>query len=305
VEIAASPVRNKHFSWDLSFTFSYNKGVVVDLPDNGVAKNRIGGNEVYDPGSKEYIRVGGFAEGESFGQRYAYKMTGVYATDAEAANAPSDVDAKGRKKSGGDAIWADVDGNGKIDYRDMVYMGNMRPDKQGALVNTFRYKGLSFRFVVDYAMGHVIDNGFLARSLGSARNNNMTLTQVLGNDIWKEQGDAGKKYPRYTVQSDADYNFRNYLRNANNIGNSGYSSNSSLFYSKGDYLAFREISLSYNWQADLLKKAGIQNVELFAGAFNIAYLTAYDGLMPEIYTGADPGLYPRPRAYNFGIKASF
>lgn len=305
VEIAASPVRGKHFSWDLRFTFSYNKGIVVDLPANGVDKNRIGGNEVYDPGNKRYVGVGGFAEGESFGRRYAYKMTGVYATDADAANAPYDVEAKGRKKSGGDAIWKDVDGNGQIDYKDMVYMGNTRPDKQGAFVNTLHYKGLSLRFVVDYAMGHVIDNGFLARSLGSARNNNMTLIQASGNEIWKEQGDAGKKYPRYTVQSDVDYNFRNYLRNSNNIGNSGYSSNNSLFYNKGDYLAFREISLSYNWQADLLKKAGIQNVELFAGAFNIAYLTAYEGLMPEVYTGTDPGLYPRPRAYNFGIKASF
>src|SRR5690606_22493543 len=64
VELGATPVKNKNFSWDVNFTFSYNKGVVAKLPPNGEAKNRVGGNYVYDPGQKKYVKVGGFAEGE-------------------------------------------------------------------------------------------------------------------------------------------------------------------------------------------------------------------------------------------------
>ena len=108
------------------------------------------------------------------------------------------------------------------------------------------------------------------------------------------------------MQSDADYNYRNHLRASNGLGTTGvYATNNSLYYSKGDFLAFREVSLNYRLQADFLKKARIQSLDLFGGVYNIGYLTAYDGLMPEVYTGADEGSYPRPRQFNFGVKAGF
>lgn len=304
VELGSIPISTRDFSWDLNFTFAFNRGTVVKLPENAEDKNRTGGNWVWDEGAQDYVKVGGFAEGERFGQRWAYQMIGVYATDGEAANAPSDVDANGRQKVGGDAIWLDKDGNGIIDNRDMVFMGYIRPDKTGGMVNTFRYKDLTMRFVVDYAIGHVIDNSFRGRTNGSARNNNMTLTDVLSDQIWKQQGDIAT-IPRYTVQSDADYNFRNHLRPAHGLGSSGYTTNNSLYYSKGDFLAFREVSLGYRLRSKFLQRASIQGVELFAGVFNLGYITAYDGMMPEIYDGQDEGEYPRPRQYNFGLTLTF
>lgn len=304
-DLQADLIKSKNFSWNMGFTFAFNRGIVVSLPNNGAPKNRVGGNYVYDPNQKKYIQVGGFAEGEQFGGRWAYKMIGVYPTDSSAANAPYDVAAAGRKKIGGDAIWADLDHNDTIDNRDMVFMGYIRPDIQGGMVNTLTYKNFTLRIVMDYATGFVIDNGFRARTDGSARNNMATLTDVTGNQIWKQQGDVDKKFPRYTVQSDVDYNWHNYLRPSNDIGNSGYASNSSLFYSQGNFLAFREISINYNLHAEALKKAYIQSIDFFAGVFNLGYLTKYNGLMPEVYTGDDPGLYPRSREFNFGLNVNF
>jgi len=305
VELSTTPVKSGSFTWNLDFNFAFNRSTAVELPENSEDKNRSGGNFVYDTESQSYVKVGGIAEGERYGGRWAFNMIGVYATDADAADAPYDVETAGRKKVGGDAIWQDVDGNGRIDNNDMVFMGYIRPDKTGGMVNSFNYKGLSGRFVVDYAIGHVIDNSFRGRSLASARNNNMTLKDVLGNDIWKQQGDIAT-IPRYTVQSDADYNYRNHLRAGNGLGTTSvYSTNNSLYYSKGDFLAFREVSLNYHLQANFLKKAYIQGLDIFGGIYNIGYLTAYDGLMPEVYEGADQGSYPRPRQFNFGVKASF
>src|SRR5699024_10737087 len=103
VELSATPVKTKNFSWDMSFTFAYNKGIVTKLPDNGQDKNRVGGNYVYDPKQKKYVKVGGFAEGERFGQRWAQHLIGVYSTDEDAEDAPYDVNAAGRTKIGGDA----------------------------------------------------------------------------------------------------------------------------------------------------------------------------------------------------------
>src|SRR5699024_4049556 len=208
-------------------------------------------------------------EGERFGQRWAQHLIGVYSTDEDAEDAPYDVNAAGRTKIGGDAIWDDLDKNDTIDYRDMVFMGYIRPNKRGGMVNQLHYKGLTLRFVVDYAVGHVIDNKLRANTNGSARNNNNALTDVLGDDIWKKQGDHAT-IPRYSIQSDYDYNWRNHNRWDNGIGDKD-GSNNSLYYSKGDYMAFREVSLSYYLQTDFLKRAFIQGVEIFAGVYNIGY----------------------------------
>ncbi len=306
VELSATPVTINDFSWNIDFTFSFNRSIVVDLPDNGEDKNRIGGNTVYDPKTKTYKSVGGFAEGERYGGRWAYHLTGVYSTDLDAAGAPYDEEANGRTKKGGDAIWEDVDGNNVIDHQDMVFMGYIRPDKTGGIVNTFRYKSLTVRVVADYAMGHVIDNSFRGRSIGSARNNNMTLTDVLSDDIWKEQGDIAS-IPKYTVQSDADYTYRNHLRKSNNLGSSsGYTTNNSLYYSKGDFLAFREISFNYRFSSKVIEKLHyVSGFEVFGGVYNMGYITQYDGLMPEIYTGNDQGSYPRPLEFTFGAQLTF
>lgn len=305
VELNATAIKTRDFTWDISMNFAYNRSTVVSLPANGQAKNRSGGNLVYDPATGKDVMVGGFAEGERYGGRWAYHMIGVYSTDADAASAPYDVYANGRQKKGGDAIWEDRNKDGKIDNKDMVFMGYIRPDKTGGMANTFQYKGFSLRFLVDYAVGHVIDNGFRAKANGSSRNNNMTLTDVLSDQIWKKPGDHAT-IPRYTVESDFDFGYRNHVRNDNGIGNTiGNSSNNSLYYSKGDFLAFREVSLSYQLRHRLLKKAAIQNMELYAGVYNLGYITAYDGLSPEIYTGADVGQYPRPLEINFGLKLTF
>lgn len=306
VEISATPIRTKNITWEVNMNFAFNAGIVQELPANGELKNRTGGNVVYNKKTKQYERVGGFAEGERYGERWAYHFLGVYATDEEAAGAPFDSEAGGRVKQGGDAIFEDVDGNGILDNRDMMFMGYIRPDKTGGFSSTLSYKQFSLRFVTDFAVGHVIDNSFRGRLLGSARNNNMTLTDVLGDDIWKEQGDIAS-IPRYTVMSDADYRYRNHLRNSNGLGSgSGYTTNNSLYYEKGDFLAFREVSVTYQVPLPtLLKRAHVQGLNIFAGVFNLGYITAYKGLMPEIYTGNDQGSYARPRMYNLGAKLTF
>lgn len=58
IELNATPIQTKDFSWDLSLTFAYNKGIVVDLPDNGEEKNRVGGNFIYDPATGGTKRLG-------------------------------------------------------------------------------------------------------------------------------------------------------------------------------------------------------------------------------------------------------
>lgn len=95
------------------------------------------------------------------------------------------------------------------------------------------------------------------------------------------------------------------MRWDNGLGNTSGGSNNSRYYGKGDYLAFREVSLSYRMKNEFLKKARVQGLEVFGGVYNLGYITKYDGMMPEIFDGADYGTYPRPRQINFGMRATF
>ena len=164
VEINAVPIRRKNFTWDLTFTFAFNRSKVVSLPDNGEEKNRVGGNFIWDPVAGKEVKVGGIAEGERFGGRWAFNYLGTYQTEEEAALAPVDPNAQSRKKHAGDAKFEDVDNNGVLDSRDMVFMGYIRPDKVGGLVNVFTFRGFTARIVLDYAVGHVIDNEWIQGS---------------------------------------------------------------------------------------------------------------------------------------------
>ncbi|MEQ9438708.1 MAG: SusC/RagA family TonB-linked outer membrane protein [Cyclobacteriaceae bacterium] len=317
VELGANVLNKGAFQWDMSFNFSFNRLKVLELPDNENDKNRINGGLVYDPEQGDYVMVGGLAEGERVGGVWAYNMLGVYATDQEAANAPYDTKVSGawlnlpedqQQKVGGDAIWDDRDGNGTIDDRDLVFMGYVSPDKFGGMVNTFTWKGITARFVVDYSLGHVINNSWRARANGNARNRVMTLTDVTSGDMWWEQGDQAK-YPRYNAASDWDNGKRNHVRQVdsyNGVGlDDGYNTDNSLYYSKGDFLAFREVSVLYRLPAQLLERWGLNQITFNAGVYNLGYITAFDGLTPEHYNGYEEGDYPRPLQIQLGCNVSF
>jgi len=317
LEVGGFIVDSPDFSWHSNFTFAYNKSEVTKLPENTRDNNRIGGGFAYDPKMGEEVEVGGFAEGERPGGLWAWKSNGIFATDEEAAASPiKDLMAIGallnEPRHGGDVDWADLNGDNVIDGKDIVFMGYRTPDKIGGFQNTIRYKSFSLRINMDYAMGHIINNGSLARGLGQGRSyNEGAPVEAIGNDIWREQGDVGKKYPRIAF-GDWDVGRRNHLRFLGSLTgysdtglSSSYGVDNSIYYSKGDFLAFREVSLSYNFPVKWCKILNVSNIVLNGGVYNIGYMTAYDGYNPEVYTGYDGGAYPRPRQFTFGAKLTF
>ena len=54
-----------------------------------------------------------------------------------------------------------------------------------------------------------------------------------------------------------------------------------------------------------MKKIKLQSLQVFAAVHNLGYITAYDGMTPEIYNAYDYGIYPRPREFNFGVNIGF
>jgi TonB-linked SusC/RagA family outer membrane protein len=312
IELQAHIIKTKSFNWRANFSFAFNRTKVLQLPDNGRENNRQGGDLVYDPKTQSLKETGGIAEGERPYALYAYNVTGVFATEEEAKawNAskkdnlasPSGITTG---KHAGDFIFDDINNDGVIDSKDQVFMGYRNPDKIGGLQNQFAYKSFSLRFNLDYALGHIISNGALARSLGTGRAfNEGAPEQAIGPDIWKAEGDVNKHYARFSF-ADADFGQRNYLRQATLGNNNSYASDVSRLIEKGDFLAFRELTLGYDLPKTLLHKIRASNMNVFVSVFNLGYLTKYKGINPETYTGFDAVGYPRPRQFSVGTTLRF
>ena len=297
-ELSANILKGSELQWDLALNSSYNINKILKLPENGNENNRVGGFYVFDESIGDYAWKGGLQEGIRPGELYGYKQLGVYATDEEAAAGPRDELVAGADKSkvGGDVDWADLDKNNIIDTRDRIYTGNIYPKWTGGLTNTLTFKGISLIARVDYMTGHTIYNYVRANMNGQFHGDANATTDVLRS--WVKQGDRTDVPRYYWADQAAQANYwRGDPRNLNN------GSGRSLDYERGDYLALREITLSYTLPQSLLSHIRFSNIRFNISANNLAYLTKYKGLMPE-EGGIDNGRYPLPRVIIFGVKAS-
>lgn len=282
---------NSSFQWDLGFNVSKVSNKILKLPYNGVENNRIGGVQVWDEKKGAYVWKGGLQEGGTMGDYYTYKMLGVYTTDAEAASGPLDnlTPIADKKLYGGDAIIADLDGNKILDTRDQVYAGNIYPTWTGGFSNSFNYKNIGLYIRTDFTTGQTIYNYTNLTLIAQLQGDNGLSTDVLKS--WQKQGDV-TDIPAFVY---ADQQVRNKLyRGA--VGNT-------KFYEKGDYLAIRELTLTYDLPKALLKRAKISGLRLNVTGHNLHYFTKFSGLNPE-YGGQDTGRYPIPRNIIFGLNVT-
>ena len=280
--------------WYFSFNASKVKNKLLELPPNGADRNRVGGVLVWDSNAGDYVWKGGLQEGGRPGEMYSRQQVGVYATDEEALTAPEDtwIVSADKTKYGGDTNWLDKDGNGIIDSRDQAYMGNEFPVWTGGFSNTLSYKNFSLYVRMDYTTGHTIFNWakmFMDTNLFG--DNNMTQDKV--DDSWKQQGDVVELSRFYWGGE----------RIQRNTFNGTASSGNSVYFESGDFLAVREVTLSYNFPQQLLSKLRITSLRFNITGNNLHYFTSYSGLNPE-EGGRDNGRYALPRNIIFGVNVS-
>jgi len=297
IEVGAKLLPSEsEFQWDVSFNASKTRHKILKLPENGIKNNRVGGNYVWDPSINDYNWLGGLQEGGRIGDFYSWKQIGIYSTDEEAASAPLDLTMSyaDKTKYGGDANYQDSDSNDTIDVRDLVYMGNPYPRWTGGFTSSLSYKNLNLYVRMDYMTGHMIYNHakiFLAGQWAG----NLNFPQEMVTHGWKKQGDIATR-----TQYIGGVGNYNYWRGS---AYHNYSTNSE-FYEWGNFLCIREITLSYNLPADILRKVRINNLRLNVTANNLHYFTKYTGMNPE-EGGNDDGRYPLPKNIIFGAVISF
>lgn len=315
VDMSVKALRKGDWKWDVAANITYGTSIVEKLPDNGLENNRQGAIQVYDGTTGNLKWVGGYQEGQQPGDLYTFKALGVFndwdEVNAAAANrkdisygiynlgktlyGPSAWEALGDNKSTalpikpGDMNWQDVNEDGVIDNFDMVKMGNTRPKWFGGLTSNLSYKGFKFYARMDYALGFVQldDQTMWFMGFGQGTYNTVVETR----DSWTLENPTAE-YAEY--------------RWADQLGSNNYFRRSSQYVYKGDYIAFREVSLSYSLPQILLEGIGMKAVTLSVTGQNLGYLTASKLNNPENFSsGAQWAGYSVPRTLIFGVDVKF
>ncbi|MCX2453905.1 TonB-dependent receptor [Pedobacter sp. PLR] len=316
------------FTLNLGANASFVKNKVLKLPFNGNENNRQGGIQVFDAASGQLKWVGGYQEGQTIGDIYGFKQVSIFQDAAEVlriagnrrdaiANVTGPNLPKGTapgpgadagRITPGDVNWLDVNGDDIIDSRDQVYLGNMAPKWTGGFNANANYKGFNLYTRFEFALGHTVYNDLLARTLGNYQGTfNYTDLMLKSWTPDNTVTDIPKVYFADQVQGSK----QNYTR-ANNAGTVVNGNNSNL-YEKGDYLALREVTLSYTLPKSLMAKTKfLSNSRIYATGSNLFYITKFSGSSPEApldannrLTGVYLGAYPTARSFVFGLEVSF
>ena len=295
LELNATVINTEAWNWNVGGTYFTQKSYAKDLPDNGVENNRQGGIEVYDPATGETQYVGGLQEGQRVGTDLvtAYVQEGVYQTQADLDADAGRTVAFARNPSLqqlGDARWKDVNGDNIIDYRDRVVLGRVTPDLFGGFTSDLSWKNFNLFVKTDFALGHMILNNTRVRGMSQVQGNQNWTTEIL--DTWTPEN-TNTDVPRFDF-TDPQSNHRH--------GGGQYSS-SSRYWEKGDYLALREVTLSYTLQGENFND-WFQDLRLYATGGNLAYFNDYSGNSPE-NGGIDDGRYPLPKTLTLGVNVIF
>jgi TonB-linked SusC/RagA family outer membrane protein len=309
------------FRLDFGATASYDKNKILKLPNNGQPNNEVGTTQVFDAATGKLINVEGEQQGQPIGQVYGYKELGIFQSEAQikaiAGNRNDEIGGvtgpnlpagPGGHIVPGDVNWEDVNKDGIIDSRDQVYLGNIFPDWTGGYNFNASYKGFSLYTRFEFSLGNIIYNDFVARSLGQYQGTFNMISEMTNS--WSPTN-TNTMIPRVTYADQVVGSGANYTRGNN--GNANLDGENSQFYESGNYMACREISLSYNFPKAMLAKARVfKSARVFASGENLFYVKSFSGPDPEApvtagtnsINGIYQGSYPTPRTYVLGVSVS-
>ena len=302
LEVRGDIVRNDNWTWNIGASFTTNKNYVDKLPDNANDLNRQGGSLIWNAEKGEEEWVGGLQEGQRVGTDLvvAYIQDKIYATQSEADADNSITDElmpafSRNKRWAGDVKWVDQNNDGVINSLDRKVIGRTTPDFIGGFSTNVKYKNFNLFVKTDFATGHLVWNHIRNKGYGQTQGNLEQPIEVL--DSWTPTN-TDTDWPRFVfVNGD-----KNIWRGSESEGSLQTEGNSQ-FWEKGDYLALREVTLSYTIPTKYFNDK-IKNLNIYVTGSNLHYFKSTSGDTPEI-GGVQYGAFPVPKTYTVGLNITF
>ena len=294
VELAlnATPLKGKHFKWDVAINWAKNWNKVISLTE-GVDNLQLGSYQ------------GGITINARVGQPYGV----IEGTDYVYLNGRKVVDATtGRYK--------------KTTNSDNV-LGNVNPDWTGGMNNTLTYRNWALSFLIDVSKGGSIFSLDMYYGLATGLYKETSYDNDLGNPVrdpivWLAPKDHTKGYDPTSggfinegVNPDGSENKTRV--SAANYGTFGYLRNpDKAFVYDATFVKLREISIAYNIPASVLKKCFITGITISAVASNpwiiykkLPYADPESGLGAGNLQGYSVGSLPSTRDFTLNLKLTF
>lgn len=300
IGLYTTPYKSDKWKVDFNFNIASNQNMITEISEYYPSES---GNTDRNGQFKRFLQ-----KDNPFGSFYGYKFKGVY-TDLDATKAR---DASGTVIVGpngqdvlmrfnypntdyvfqpGDAIYEDINHDGNIDSRDVVYLGNSNPKLSGGFGPTVSYNNqLKLLLYFTYRLNYDIVNGTDMTTTNMYGYSNQS-TAVLSR--WRNPGDV-TDMPRAVYG--AGYNW---------LGSDRYVEDAS-------FVRLRSVTVSYNLGKKLLEKIKLDDVRLFLTADNLYTFTNYRGQDPEVSMGGGPfgisidnASTPPTKRFTFGLSTRF
>jgi TonB-dependent starch-binding outer membrane protein SusC len=267
----------KQFSWNANAVVSTYKNKVISLGlsaplDNGFA--RIGGGSLRTiQGAPSNFFYGFVTEGifQDYKEIAAHAIQ-TAGTDATTSTAPGDFKFK------------DLNGDGIINDKDRTDIGNSNPTFTYGITNTITYKNFEVTLFIQGSQGNKVLNFTRWYTEGGVSNGNYS------NDVLKRWVGPGTSntMPRVTLE-DPNKNSRV----------------SDRFVEDASYVRIKNLRIAYTLPARWNNLMNLKKVQFYVSSQNLATITKYTGLDPEVGGGVDIGFYPQARTFIAGITVDF
>lgn len=297
--ISCKPVVMKDLTVEVGATMGHYKNKLTSLPTrvftDGIRTFNDGTYCASVYGNNNIL----VAEGNPIGMFYGYQTRGVFSSDdaarAAAAEAGKDdylfiTDAAGTRNyyKAGDVHFVDQNGDGEINEKDKVVIGDPNPDIYGNLFAVANWKRFTFSMTFNYCIGNDVYN--YQRSI---LNSGATLynQQVAEVGRWRYEG-QNTTLPK--------------LAYGDPMGNNRFSDR---WIEDGSYLRLKNLRIAYQIPVPESWQSWLQGITVWGEAQNLFTITKYTGEDPEfsvgnstLYQGVDCGNIAQSRRFLLGLK---
>jgi TonB-linked SusC/RagA family outer membrane protein len=263
------------FNFNIGGNISYNHNEVTSL---GTSVFTIDYYTVGNVQSTSY-EIGRTQVGQPVGAFYGFNNISIFQNQAEINNYKSSTGAIIQPNAKpGDFKWEDVNGDGKIGQEDRKFLGSQLPSWTYGVNFNGSYKAFDLKVFGQGVWGNKIYQAYRRLDLPNAN------YQVAALDAWTPSNPSNT-YPRLT-DDDPNSNFK-------------YPSN--FYLQNGAYFRIKTLQVGYTMPKSIVQKMDINRLRIYISSNNLATITGYKGLDPEISGGIDRGLYPQSRTFMVGL----
>ena len=284
-------------SYNINPMVSFSRGKYVSWEENILPTDGADGaaNATYN---NRYVLTGNWDD-----RQWGYQTNGFFTSQSQIDNHPVDIDGAGNVTLiVGNLIKIDQNGDGLIDWRDQVVIGQGGMPKWNYSTNMgAKYKNWSLDMLWQGATGYTITFGGAAGPWSHSGHQSVSKSFAYEN--------------RSLRGANGDIEILRAFPPTFTTGGMPQIDQPASDFNKVDamYLRLKTISLSYNIPKNIVDKIGLTSIQLYLAGSNLltidnlgVYSGSYD---PEIVTGTAGGnidrAYPNNKTLTTGIKIGF